>query len=683
MDIVEPRTMAQGVSGQLMRRLGWVLNRLRAMSPAEIVYRGRQWLGQCVERMLIVSGWQPQASQTVGVGCNIFRGADGWSEAWRARFSLDVDALNELMAGEIRLFGRSPLNVGTPVKWRRDPLTGIEGPLTFGKSLNYRDGALVGDVKFVWELGRHQHLVPLAVAYAYSGNRRYRDAVAEQIEGWIEQNPYGLGIHWCSSLELALRLISWAMVHALCALRDGARGLFAAVANPERLGNSIYQQARFVRHHQSRYSSANNHLIGELTGLWVATQVFDLGAEGDRWGAHAQRELEREARAQVHRDGVNKEQAFYYHLWVLEYLLVAWLIGVRSDRSFSREFRERIIAMAQFLADVGPSGIDPPQIGDADNGFVTRFDPRWPKTPYSDVLAAVECTLSDNPSMSSPKLPEKAFWYAVLGGVTAQRPGISDRATACPKKRPVVYPNGGYAILGDSRVHLVFDAGPLGYPSIAAHGHADALSLCLAVDGIWWLVDPGTYAYHTDRTWRDYFRGTRAHNTLVVDERDQAQAGGPFLWLTHVHGRFEHNSVDAGGQQIVEGTHDGYVSLGVVHRRRIAFDSVSGSITVTDNVEGSGERAISLCFHFLPGTTVEPGATPAIWVARRDGVETALVFGVDPDFEWEVVAGATEPILGWYSPALGTKVPAPALIGRRRQDAPASVVTRIELLNVA
>ena len=41
------------------------------------------------------------------------------------------------------------------------------------------------------------------------------------------------------------------------------------------------------------------------------------------------------------------------------------------------------------------------------------------------------------------------------------------------------------------------DAGPLGYQTIAAHGHADALSFTLSVGGMEFLVDPGTYAYHT------------------------------------------------------------------------------------------------------------------------------------------------------------------------------------------
>ena len=78
---------------------------------------------------------------------------------------------------------------------------------------------------------------------------------------------------------------------------------------------------------------------------------------------------------------------------------------------------------------------------------------------------------------------------------------------------------------------MVADAGPLGYQTIAAHGHADALAFTLSVGGLEFLVDPGTYAFHAHGAWRQYFRGTAAHNTLRVDGKDQSESGGDFMWL--------------------------------------------------------------------------------------------------------------------------------------------------------
>ena len=50
------------------------------------------------------------------------------------------------------------------------------------------------------------------------------------------------------------------------------------------------------------------------------------------------------------------------------------------------------------------------------------------------------------------------------------------------------------------------------------HGHADALSLVLNVGGTEILKDPGTCVYNGSPEWRDFFRSTHAHNTIVVDD---------------------------------------------------------------------------------------------------------------------------------------------------------------------
>ncbi|HKK14800.1 MAG TPA: alginate lyase family protein [Gammaproteobacteria bacterium] len=650
-----------------MTGLVWRLNRLRAMGPREVAHRGRRWWAQRREGRRVRAGWAPQPPVVVGPAMSLFAPVPDWREAWSRRYRLNEAALDLLVQGQIGFFGHAPLDVGMPVQWHRCPLTGVEAPRAYGKAIDYRDAERVGNVKFLWELGRHQHLVPLAVGYAVTGQRRYRDAVLAQIEGWIAANPFGMGIHWCSGLEVALRLISWALVHSLLALRDGPRGLFAAVADPRALGRSLYQQAAFVRGFTSRYSSANNHLIGELTGLLVACRVFDFGEQGRAWAAFAHEELEVEAERQVHPDGVDREQAFYYHLWVLEYLLVAWLVEQRAGHGFAQAFATRIDAMARFLDDVTPEGGLPPQVGDADDGMVARFDPAWPVDPYAEVLTAVAAVRNRGATIGIGPPGQKAYWCAMMAGRR-----LVETPPAVPRAYPRCYPEGGYTVLGGEGLHLVFDAGPLGYPSIAAHGHADALSVCLAVDGQWWLVDPGTYAYHTEHGWRDYFRGTAAHNTLRVDGLDQSTIGGPFLWVRHARASLERCEAGAEGRQVAEGVHDGYRRRGVIHRRRLALEP-PGTVRIEDAIEGGGEHDLELHFHFAPEVTLELDG--AVCLATRPGAGRGLEAVLDPAWRWEVVRGREEPPLGWYSPALERKVPAPVLKGSRRAAAPLTVVT--------
>ncbi len=619
----------------------------------------------------------------------MFDPPNGWQAKRLAAYTIDAPGLADIAAGRIDFFGNAPLEVGHPVDWHRDPKTGLRAPLSFGKTINYRDDRLVGDIKVLWELGRHQHLIPLAAAYAHSGDSRYRDAVAEQIDGWCLANPYGLGVHWCSALEPALRLIAWSFIQALIAVRDGTDGIFPAMRNQQRFGTAIYQQTHFISRFLSRHSSANNHLIGELTGIWVATCTFDMGAWGARWARRAQRELEREAAAQVFADGVNKEQAAYYHLWVLEYFLVAWIVGESCARPFSAAFRNRILAMAAFLRAIAPPGGTPPQIGDADDGFVTRFDARWPTDPYGQVLEAVDAVFGDDPPDDARAIGEKAYWYRMAVPAGANRDGGSASADVT---YPRIFPEGGYAVLGDPKFHLVFDAGPLGYPSIAAHGHADALSLCLAVDGAWWLVDPGTFAYHSDPVWRSYFRGTRAHNTLTVDDHDQSLIGGPFLWLRHAKARLREWALEDDGSQWARGSHDGYMALGVVHDRTVEIDSEQRCLVVRDRIDCvPGNQAATvphdcaLHFHFAPHLVLSArdtgtgGANHPTWSAVDADTGSLMTITVDGHWQWDIVRGDESAPLGWYSGALGYREPATTLRGRCQLVAPAILETRFEI----
>lgn len=658
--------------------ISWTLKRLRAMGIAEIVHRLRSWLAQWVESARISRSWQPNPGFAVGHGTALFPEIDGWRDAWHRHFELGDEKLDALVDGKIDLFSYQSLDVGQPVDWHRDPLTGQVSPLVYGKTLNYRDSSQVGDIKVLWELGRHQHLVALATGWVVCGKPEYRDSVTEQIEQWVEANPFGLGVHWCSSLEVGLRLISWALVHNLLILGGDSRGLFSAVRDSERLGTAIYQQARFIRHHLSLHSSANNHLIGELTGLWVATQSFDLGLPGKKWGDFAQRELENQARLQTHPDGVNKEQAIYYHLEVLDYLLFTWLVGERVQRPYSQEFRDLILRMSEFLRDVSLEERGPPQIGDADDGFVTRFEPGWPEQPYAAVQDAVAAVFQGGKLPYSRKRSQKAFWYALVLEKLPDLPSPADRS--CQRTYPVLYKQGGYAILGDDRFHLVFDAGPLGYPSIAAHGHADALSFCLALDGEWWIVDPGTYAYHRETEWRDYFRSTAAHNTLVLNEQNQSAIGGPFLWLQKAHGKFEDFGKTIDGNQYVTGAHDGYREMGATHRRSINYDTAARTWEILDQIDYQRAATInraSVFFHFAPGVTLD--IENQICRASRTDLAAGLQMTLDPDCHWAIFTGSINPVRGWYSPSLGQKVPAPVLVGTHKNSAPTNISTNIKI----
>jgi len=636
-----------------MSRLVWKLNRLRVMTFGEILFRIWRLFSTKLERFRLSRGWQPEPVTPIKPRMALFGCDDFLISLWLQHFQLDSEGLENYLEGRIGFFGHDYLSTGLPVNWHREPVTGIESPRVFGKELNYRDDAIVGNVKFLWELGRHQHLVPLAVAYAVSGDTRYKDNISEQISDWIDTSPYGIGIHWCSSLEASLRMLSWSLVHSLLVLRDGGVGLFDVVPGTARLARSIYQHCYFIRHFLSRYSSANNHLIGELTGLWVACSVFDLGERGNQWATFAHSELEHEAASQVYEDGVDKEQAFYYHMWVLEYLLFAQMVAARSDQPFSVEFNDRLHAMLNFLKDVSTNDCLPPQVGDSDDGFVSRFDPAWPRNPYLELVDAADCVFGYRNSTEY----QKAFWYHAIADNMLQTDAVGYE-----RSYPAVYKDGGYAILGNKDCHIVMDAGELGYPSIAAHGHADALSFCLAIDGYWWLVDPGTFAYHSDAEWRNYFRGTKAHNTVVVNDLDQSTIAGAFMWTHKARAKLidVHSGAD---EQVATGMHDGYRRLGIRHQRSISFNSKRSEIQIIDTISGGKSTKLDICFHFSPEISITIDEITGNWVATHNNCTRRVVFILDKQWAIDLIKGQESPIFGWYSPSLEAKVPAYVLHG--------------------
>ncbi len=198
-------------------------------------------------------------------------------------------AAERILAGRYDVFALKDIELGSPPRWNRDPKTGIEAPLDFGKELDYRDEQRVGDCKYLWEPNRHLHLVTLAQAYALTAQPRFAEALRAQLESWFAACPFRLGPNWSSSLEAGLRLINWAAAWQLVGglgspLFEGAEGN----AFRDRWLVSIYQHCEFIAGHLSLHSSANNHLVGEVAGLYTACMAWPHWERMRQWRATAQ-----------------------------------------------------------------------------------------------------------------------------------------------------------------------------------------------------------------------------------------------------------------------------------------------------------------------------------------------------------------------------------------------------------
>ena len=651
------------LSRELFPGLRWRVNRLRCMTPAEVSHRLLRALCTRAERAGLVGPAMIPAPDL-----------EATPRPW-VHASAKVDAARclaaakRVAAGKLDVFALHGVELGAPPRWNRDPKTGVEAPLTFGKLLDYRNPALVGDIKYLWEVNRHLHLVTLAQGYSLSGDRKYFNVICDHLDSWFTACPYGVGPNWSSALEAGIRLINWSVTWQLL---GGARSrLFEGAERArfrQRWLEAVYRHAQFIEGYFSRYSSANNHIIGEAAGLFIAALTWPHWPQARAWLATAKAILEREAVLQNAPDGVNREQAAAYQEFVLDLLLLCLLAGKANGQWFSAAFELRVEAMAEYLASVMDAAGHVPMIGDSDDHLVGAQGQGGSQMSYRSVLATAAIVFQRSEFKHKARtLDDKTRWlFGSQADALFER--IDSTSAQLPPRQAFHY--GGYYVLGcdfetEEEIRLVADAGPLGYCSIAAHGHADALAFTLSVGGLEFLIDPGTYAYHTQGDWRGYFRGTLAHNTVRLDGQDQSQSGGNFMWLRKARAGCSFWSSSA-ERDVFEGWQDGYTHLSdpALHRRRITLEKRTRQILIRDTLSMAGAHEIELLFHCSEHCRVEPSADG--YTLSRAGRTLHLKLPQTDGAQTQVYRGSTAPILGWVSPSFDVKVPAPTIVWRAK-----------------
>jgi len=643
-----------------LERARWYLNRLRCMGPAEIPHRLARALATQLEQ---VAPWDRDVPLP-----DLRVAEQPWIEVNPAVDpSPYLAAADRIVAGRLDVFGLD-VALESPPRWNRDPRTGIDAPLSFGKLLNYRDPRLVGDVRCLWELNRHSHLVTLAQAFALSGEEKYVATLKAHLDSWIAACPYRLGPNWANALEPAIRLINWAAAwQFLGGLSSPCFADSAGAAFRQRWLESIHRHANFVRGFFSRHSSANNHLIGEAAGLYVAARTWPLWPETRRW-LSAAAIIERETLRQNAGDGVNLEQAVSYQQFELDLVLLAMLAARAHGARFSAALEARIEAMIEFIAGIMDAGGHVPAIGDSDDGFVVKLSQETDFCRYRSVLATGALLFDrDDFRARAGRLDDKTRW---LFGKRAD----AAFAALARKRRPArrLFPDGGYYVLGcnfelPAEIRLVVDAGPLGYNTIAAHGHADALAFTLSVGGVEFLVDPGTFTYHPDGPWRAYFRSTGAHNTARIDGQDQSEQGGSFMWLRKANAACSFwNSTLL--QDVFEGWHDGYLRLAdpVLHRRRITLDKQTRRIVIDDTLTMMEEHEIELRFHCAENVSVHAAADQDGYELRCGSSKVGLRLPRPGTFRVQTLHGDYESPAGWISRGYARIEPTTTIVWRAR-----------------
>jgi hypothetical protein len=460
----------------------------------------------------------------------------------------------DILAGRLPYFDRR-LETRLPLNWLQVPGGGC-WPLLPAAAYEPRDFIAHGDVRGLWELGRLQSLPLLAAAArlrAPAGPRqaaRYGDAALALLADFRAANPLGWGPHWIAGLESGLRLFSllwtWQLLPTAALGEDATLLLTAA----------LRENGRFTAAHLSEKSIANNHLLGEAAALYCLGAALPVFPESAEWGARGRAILLRELPLQLLADGVLAEQAVEYHRFVLDFLIQCLLWGRAAGDPAAEDWLPPLAAMLKPLAALtGPDGLLVP-LGDDDAGRVLRLED-GPRRDARGVLAlagrllGTEALGAETAAFArSLPLAGEALWLAgpalAAGPASHGRAALAEAAPGGEAPAPTLarFPVAGWYTARWGRPagpaglpggQLVVKAGPMGRGG-AGHGHADALSLCLAFGGRPLLVEAGTYLYNGPQHWRDHFRSATAHNLLRVGGRDPASplpAPDRFGWARH------------------------------------------------------------------------------------------------------------------------------------------------------
>ena len=569
-----------------------------------------------------------------------------------------IAAADEIISGRWHLLGSERRDMVNP-DWFFDPVTGIRAPqLEYCFNVNHRSEDVTGNVKQIWELSRMHHVTVLAAAFALSGDERYADRAALHLRSWWRQNPFLSGVHWTSGIEIGLRLIAWVWTRRLLSGWDKAAELFEC---DEVARAQIWWHQQYLATFRSRGSSANNHVIAESAGLLVAALAFDWFAESARWRGEATQVLEEELQRNTFPSGINREMAFDYHGFVLELGVVAAVEAEWAGRPLSDECWSLLARMFDVIAATVDVKLRAPRHGDGDNGRALVIDAptaeRWPGH------LAVGEALYETPR----------WWPVVEPTVTSSLVAsmVGRRLVVHPSRRPSHYPDAGLTLLRTlpseaDEIWCRCDAGPHGYLSIAAHGHADALAVEVRHNGTDLLADPGTYCYHGEPGWRSYFRSTLAHNTVEVSGQDQSTSGGPFLWTRHAGSILNELEMDADGEVAAwSAEHDGYLGLTppLRHRRSVRLVRQLRRLEIVDELETTGRHLFRLAFLLGPAVDAQMLGNEVRLTWTENGSEKCATLALSGDLSWTLARGATDPLLGWYSQRFGEKQPTWALIG--------------------
>ena len=513
----------------------------------------------------------------------------------KATRNLFISFADEVCVGRYPFLGYGTVDLGPRPRWNVDFVCGLDWPAVPLENRNCMrfDGS---DVKVPYELSRLQFLPVLGKAFVLTGNDRYRETAKCLVSSWIQDNPFGIGVNWSLAMEVALRGMSICFLLSLLSpFRAAEKGWLASVTQ------SLWQHLVYVEAHiEFSHLISSNHYLGNIVGLYCLASFLD----GPRMATKRhfyRRRIENELARQVYEDGGDYEGSTGYHVLVTQMFTTVLLLMRATETPPRPRFLERVRRMHRLLAALASPSGQLPQVGDCDDGRVELLlddlqqmlrlpVPERNSLRVSNLLGLGKSLFGDGCGST-----QDAKWYGF--GESLKLP-----VAAAPRKVEV-FPHSGIAVARAGPAEILFFAVPNGIHGKGSHNHNDKLSVVLRIDGEEVLCDSGTGSYTRDVAFRNRFRVTPAHNTVMVDGKEQCaveftRAGLFRLGTEATVSRIKH--VGEGNITCLQASHSGYSSLGITHSRTIRLQDTEGQAHLEDHLAGTGHHQVEVNFQVAP-----------------------------------------------------------------------------------
>lgn len=529
---------------------------------------------------------------------------------------------------ESRRLGAMISPTHTPIDWHVDFKSGYR----WAEDCWYKDIAIGHppgvDVKVPWELGRLHHLTTLAWAEALEPGQGWAGVFRDHVLDFLAANPPRFGVNWRCTMDVGIRaanlVVGWDLMRLAGVGFDDA---FAEV-----VARSLLDHGRHIMANLEKYPEGRgNHYLANICGLAFVARALPPDAETRVWLDFARRELLAELDYQFLPDGTNFEASTCYHRLSAEMVVFAAALLAREDPAFSNPaVGARLAAMAEFTRGVTKPSGRVAQVGDNDSGRFLKLQPAYDAEltendlDHRHLLGAVGALLGRNDLIAAAGPFGLDAWVAA--GLAGQVLPTGPEAPVSPWPRLdtlpeegrrieivpggkglrdglecLAWPDFGYYLLRSRRLWLGVRCGAIGQNGRGGHAHNDQLAVELSIDGVDWIVDPGTWIYTPLPDERNRYRSARAHFVPHEQGKEPGRLDLGLFWLgDEAKACCRHFGMDG-----FVGEHRGY-GFPVVRRVTVEDERV----VVIDGGPGSGTETVVVASLADVRRLLVPGAPP-------------------------------------------------------------------------